>query len=131
MATVELAVALPALVLVLVVALSGITTVLDQVRCVDAARATARAMARGDATAGAVDQGRRLAPPAAQFAVSTTASAVDVTVSSPAAPALRWLGARAAPRGHASANREDVPAAQGDAGAAAGAGAVPARTTSW
>ena len=115
MATVELAVALPALVLVLVVALSAITTVLDQVRCVDAARATARALSRGDAPAGAVDQGRRLAPPAAVFAVSTTAGAVDVTVSSPAAPSLRWLGARAAPRGHAVAAREDVPAAQGEA----------------
>lgn len=136
MATVELAVALPALVLVLVVALSAITTVLDQVRCVDAARATARALGRGDATAGAVDQGRRLAPPAAVFAVSTTAGAVDVTVSSAAAPALRWLGSRAAPRGHAVAAREDAPAAEGKPGAVAGfasvgAGAWPSRSARW
>ncbi|GAB3073069.1 TadE family type IV pilus minor pilin [Pedococcus soli] len=111
MATVELAVALPALVLVLVLALSALTTVLDQVRCVDAARATARAMARGDATGAAVEQGRRLAPPRAGFAVSGSAGAVEVTVRAPAAPALHWLGARASPVARAVAAREDVPAA--------------------
>ena len=47
MATAELAVAIPTLVLVLFVALSALATVTDQVRCVDAARATARALARG------------------------------------------------------------------------------------
>ena len=109
MATVELAVALPALVLVLVVALSAVTTVLDQVRCVDAARATARAAARGEASGAAIAQGRPLGPPGAVFAVSPSGGSVEVTVTSRPAPALRWLGARASPTGHAVAAREDVP----------------------
>ncbi|MEO5983138.1 MAG: TadE family type IV pilus minor pilin [Pedococcus sp.] len=109
MATVELAVALPVLVLVLVLALSAMTTVLDQVRCVDAARATARAIARGEAAGAAVAQGRRLGPPGAMFTVSTSAGSVEVRVTTRAAPALGWLGPRASPRGHAVAAREDVP----------------------
>ena len=115
MATVELAVAIPALVLVLVVALSAITTVLDQVRCVDAARATARAVARGDAPATAVGQGRRLAPPNAVFSLADAGGAVEVTVSSASAPALRWLGTRASPKGHAVAAKEDVSLGAGPA----------------
>ncbi|MGA8980933.1 MAG: TadE family type IV pilus minor pilin [Pedococcus sp.] len=132
MVTAELAVALPALVLVLVVALSAVTTVLDQVRCVDAARATARALARGEASGAAVGEGQRLGPPGAVFAVASSAGSVEVTVTSRAAPGLRWLGARASPTGHAVAAREDVPVAAGaDAPVAAGedvpvaAGAVP------
>lgn len=114
MATVELAVALPALVLVLVVALSAVATVLDQVRCVDAARATARALARGDSQATALVQGRRLAPPAASFVVAGGASGtVEVTVTAPTAPALRWLGPRGSPSGHALAALEDVDAGAG------------------
>ena len=92
MVTAELAVALPALVLVLVVALSAVTTVLDQVRCVDAARATARALARGEASGAAVGEGQRLGPPGAVFAVSSSAGSVEVTVTSRAAPALAMAG---------------------------------------
>ena len=115
MATVELAVALPALVLVLVIALSAITTVLDQVRCVDAARATARAVARGDEPSAAVEHGRRLGPPDAVIVVTDRGALVEVRVTSPAAPALRWLGDRAAPGGHAVAAKEDTSAGFGDA----------------
>ena len=113
MATVELAVALPALVVVLVVALSAITTVLDQVRCVDAARSAARAMARGDTASAAVGQSRRLGPPGAHFAVSSSGVQVEVRVTARPAPALRWLGVRAEPTGHAVAAREDLSAAVG------------------
>ena len=70
MATAELAVAIPTLVLVLFVALSALATVTDQVRCVDAARATARALARGDDPGAAVSAGKRLAPPGAAFSVT-------------------------------------------------------------
>ena len=48
MVTAELAVVLPALLLVLAVALSALGLAVDQVRCVDAAAAGARAAARGD-----------------------------------------------------------------------------------
>lgn len=48
MVTTELAVAIPALVLVLVCCLAGVLAGVDQIRCVDAARIAARAAARGD-----------------------------------------------------------------------------------
>jgi hypothetical protein len=108
MATAEFAAAIPALLLVLVVALSAITTVADQVRCVDAARATARALARGDAAGSAREVGRRLAPRGAAFSVSGTSTEVTVVVRSAPAAGLRWLGSKASPSAHAVAVREDL-----------------------
>jgi Flp pilus assembly protein TadG len=46
--TVEAAIAIAALVVVLVLCLAGVSAVLMQVRCVDAAREAARLAARGD-----------------------------------------------------------------------------------
>ena len=112
MATAELAVAIPTLVAVLFMALSALTTITDQVRCVDAARATARALARGDDRAYALSAGKRLAPPGAEFAVSGAGSApgseVIVVVRGRPAPGLAWLGSRASPTGRAVAAREEV-----------------------
>jgi hypothetical protein len=116
MATAELAVAIPTHVLVLFGALSALATVTDLVRCVDAARATARALARGDDQGAALAMGRRLAPPGATFSVTgagtpTPAGAgseVSVVVRGRAAPGLAWLGARATPTGTAVAAREEV-----------------------
>lgn len=48
MVTAELAVALPAVVLVLTCCLAGLLAAVDQIRCVDAARIASRAVARGD-----------------------------------------------------------------------------------
>ena len=48
MVTAELAVAIPAVVLVLAMCLAGVTAGIDQIRCVDAARVAARSAARGD-----------------------------------------------------------------------------------
>ena len=106
MATAEFAVAIPATVLMLVVSLSALTTVWDQVRCTDAARATARLLARGDASVAAVSQGRELAPPNAQIAVLAGAGSVEVTVTGHPARPLAWMGARAVPRGRAVAALE-------------------------
>lgn len=112
MATAELAAAVPTLVLVLFVALSALATVTDQVRCVDAARATARALARGDDQVAALSAGRRLAPPGAAFTVSGFGSGygseVVVVVRGTPAPGLGWLGARATPTGRAVAAKEEV-----------------------
>jgi hypothetical protein len=107
MATAELAVAMPVLVVLLVVALSAVTTALDHVRCVDAARSTARVLARGDGAAGAVASGRALAPSGATITTSSGDRTVEVTVMAPAAPALRWLGVGASPSAHAVAVIED------------------------
>jgi hypothetical protein len=108
MATAEFAAAIPALVIVLVLALSAIVTVTDQVRCVDAARATARALARGDEEGAALAVGRRLAPAHATFAVVRSDREVSVVVRGAPAAGLRWLGSRATPTGQAIAVREDV-----------------------
>lgn len=108
MATAELAVTLPVLVAVLVLALSAVTTVLDQVRCLDAARSTARVLARGDGVATAMAAGRPLAPAGATFTTSSSDAMVEVRVSSPAAAALRWLGVGPSPSARAVAVREDV-----------------------
>lgn len=112
MATAELAAAIPTLVLVLFVALSALASVTDQVRCVDAARATARALARGDDQAAALAAGRRLAPPGAGFGVSGSGSgpgsAVVVVVRGRPAPGLGWLGMVARPTGRAVAAREEL-----------------------
>ncbi len=107
MATVELAVAMPALLAVLLIALSAVRAGIDQVRCLDAARSTARSLARGDAEGAAVEQGSVLAPTGATFHVQTEPATVRVKVSSPAPLALRWLGVQGGPSGSAVAARED------------------------
>lgn len=120
MATAEFAAAIPALVIVLVLALSAIVTVTDQVRCVDAARATARALARGDEEGATLAVGRRLAPSRSTFIVARSDREVSVVVRGAPAAALRWLGSRATPTGRAVAAREDVDIVDG-AGALGGA----------
>ncbi len=52
-----------------------------QVRAVDAARETARALARGDSQGEAVARGRRVAPAASTVSVATSSTEVTVTVS--------------------------------------------------
>lgn len=69
MVTAEAAVVLPVLVLVLALCLGGIATGIAQMRCVDAARAGARALARGDSTAQAVELARAAAPAGASIDV--------------------------------------------------------------
>lgn len=108
MASAELAVALPSFIVVLAVALSAVTAATDQVRCVDAARASARLAARGDGTAVALAQGRRLAPAGSRLTVMESPTEVEVEVVGHAPPMLSWLGVRAAPHAHAVAAREDA-----------------------
>ncbi len=81
MVTAELAAAFPALVLVIAVAVGGVGAGIDQIRCVDAARLAARALARGDPQAAVVATARSAAPAGARIAVSATGSIVTVSVS--------------------------------------------------
>lgn len=81
MVTVELAVAIPAVVLVLAFCLSGITAVSAQVRCIDAARAGARALARGDDPEAVRALMADAAPPGAEFDIERTGDSVTVTVT--------------------------------------------------
>lgn len=80
-ATAELAVALPALIVVLAMALWAVSLLAGQLRCVDAARSAARALARGDAESSAQAQARAQAPAGASVTVRSSGSTVQVTVS--------------------------------------------------
>ena len=77
--TVEAALAIAALVVVLVLCLAGVTAVSMQVRCVDAAREAARLAARGDERS-AVDAARRLAPSGARVQVHREGEFLVATV---------------------------------------------------
>ncbi|MGB3256616.1 MAG: TadE family type IV pilus minor pilin [Ornithinimicrobium sp.] len=72
MATAELAIVIPAVLLVLAMCLTGLSLAVDQIRCVDAARAAARAASRGED----IDTVR-------QIAVDLTPSGTTITVSEP------------------------------------------------
>ena len=81
MATAELAVVLPALVLVIAAGLTMVSVVLAQVRCVDAAREAARAAARGESADVVRSAAVRAAPAAASVEVGSAGEQVRVTVS--------------------------------------------------
>lgn len=79
--TAELAMALPLLLAVTVGLVWLLSVGAAQVRTVDAARETARAMARGDDTGAAVAAGTRVAPPGARVQVTTSGEQVVATAS--------------------------------------------------
>jgi hypothetical protein len=84
MATAELAVVLPALVLVITAGLTMVSAVLAEVRCVDAAREAARAAARGESPEVVHSTAVRAAPAGAKVEVEGGGEEVRVTVSAPA-----------------------------------------------
>jgi TadE-like protein len=77
--TVETAIALPAFLLVLVLALGGLSAVADQVRCVDAAREVARLVARGEGDR-AEDAVAQIAPEGAKVTINTDGEHIYVGV---------------------------------------------------
>ncbi len=79
MVTAEIAVALPALVVLLAVALTACAVVAGQLRCVDAAREGARAAARGESVVGA-SLARAAAPAGAQVSIGGSGAQVRVEV---------------------------------------------------
>jgi len=79
--TAETAVVLPVLIL-LALALGWLVALgVSQVRAIDAARETARAIARGDDPASGIDLGRQIAPGGAEFEVTTEEGIVRVVVT--------------------------------------------------
>ena len=82
MVTAELALTLPAVVLVLVICLSALSWGVDRVRCVDAARVAVREIARGEDPGRALDDARALAPEGASVEVARGGRDVTVTVTS-------------------------------------------------
>lgn len=88
--TAELAVGLPALVLLLFVGLAAVSAVITKLQCVDAAREAARAAARGEP---GVAAGRRVAPDHAEVTVTVVGDTVVAKVTAPVRP----LGSRLPP----------------------------------
>lgn len=79
--SVEAAFAVCALVAVLAMAVGGISMVVAQVRCIDAAREAARLVARGE-QARATEAARQVAPGDARVSVQIVGDEVTVEVSS-------------------------------------------------
>ena len=87
-ATAELAVCLPALVLLVFAGVTAVAAVRIQLECVDAATQAARAAARGESGPIA---GARLAPPGASVAVTLDGDVVRATVRTRVSPLGRHL----------------------------------------
>jgi TadE-like protein len=87
-ATAELAVGLPALMVLTMVAISAVTVAWTAVRCQDAAREAARAAARGDSGPVA---GARVGPPGATVQVARDGRTVRATVRDVVHPLVPWL----------------------------------------
>lgn len=79
--TAETAVVLPVLIAVTMALVWLISVGVAQVRVVDAARETARAAARDEATAQAIELGSRVAPQGARFSVVDQGAIVRVKVT--------------------------------------------------
>jgi hypothetical protein len=109
MVTAEIAVALPALVLVLTLALGAVSVVTDHLRCVDAARAGARLLARGEDVGRVRAEVARQAPDGADIGFDVGADSITVNVTAQPPPLLRALGVSARPQGTAHAVPEAAP----------------------
>lgn len=91
MVTAELAVATMAAFAVLTMMCWGISVVVTQLRCVDAAAAVARQAARGDGAA--LTKAKAGAPPGATVMIDKRPNLVTVTVKVKAQPLGRWSSA--------------------------------------
>lgn len=111
MATAEFAVVLPAVVLVLAMSMGALGLAWDQIRCVDAARAGARAASRGDSEGAVVLVASRAAPSGAEVSIGAAGGLVQVSVESRPRVAATLLPAWLRARSTASAIREpsDLP----------------------
>lgn len=110
MVTVEAAIALCTLVTVLAMALAGVSMVLDQIRCTDAAREAARLVARGeqDRAADAVHQ----IVSGGTLSVVSSGDSITVTVADPAVGGL-LPGVRVHADAYAVREPDDQPATSG------------------
>lgn len=79
--TAETALALPAVVLVLAVAVATFRVATAQLQCTDAARAAARQAARGEPVATVEATARQAGPPGAEVALARVGGSVSVEVA--------------------------------------------------
>ena len=92
MATAELAVILPAVLLVVVLALWSLMAVFAHLACLDAASAGARALARGDSPAAVRSMAGLMAPEGAEISLGDEGGLVVVAVRSRVALPGPWRG---------------------------------------
>lgn len=93
MVTAETAIVLPVAVMMLLAGMWVVGVVVAHIRCQDAARDTARALARGDAHGTAESIGARAAPPGAEIQIDRQGADVRVVVVAEVRsdrPLLRW-----------------------------------------
>lgn len=107
--TAELAVALPLAVFVAALLLSAVSMGVDQIRCVNAARAGSRELARGEDLEVAKRAATTAAPRGARVSLGSAADLVSVTVAVRPPPLLSWMGVSVGPHAEASARPESVP----------------------
>lgn len=79
--TAEVAIALPVLLTLLFLGIWLIGVVTTNIRCIDAARDVARAVARGESAEAAQELGRRTAPANATITITRTDADIHVTVT--------------------------------------------------
>ena len=84
--TAETAVVLPVLLLVTLAAMTGIRAAATELACQDAARASARAAARGEPASTVLATGRRLAPAGSTVSIQHGAGLIRVTVRARVGP---------------------------------------------
>lgn len=80
MVTVETAICLGGVLIVLALVLSGLSALLGQIQCTDAAREAARLVARGE-TEQARQVATRIAPSGSTVTIAVTGDTVEVTVA--------------------------------------------------
>nr|WP_262386943.1 TadE family type IV pilus minor pilin [Streptomyces sp. TRM49041] len=88
--TAEAALAMPALVLFTLALLWGLVAAAAQIQCVDAARAGARAAARSEPEASALDTARAAAPDGARVTLRRSGELWRVRVEAPAPGPAAW-----------------------------------------
>jgi Flp pilus assembly protein TadG len=91
--TAEVAAVLPVLVVIVVTGMAAIGVIGAELRCVDAARAGARAAARGEPAAVVRQVAAAVAPPGARVSVAYREDQVVVAVSAEVRPLTRLLTA--------------------------------------
>ncbi|WP_187122595.1 TadE family type IV pilus minor pilin [Mobilicoccus massiliensis] len=100
--TAEMAAAMPVVVLLLALVLTSVRVGVDQMRCVDAARAGARAAARGEGDDAVGTVVARAAPRGSRVSISRVDTDVVVDVSAPAVLRVPLLDALPSPAARAT-----------------------------
>ncbi len=109
MVTAEFAVALPALVITAMAAVSAVIAMTDQVRCTDAAALAVRLAARGEPMAVVRATALQAAPRGARLELATTPTTITAVVTARlAAPGLPGQLPGILTRGQATAARESI-----------------------